>query len=155
MSWDFSEDDLDTEGGLPEGVYLAEIASAESRQSQAGDAMVNIALSEVGSRRHICYDNLMMNGRGAGIGVKKALSLGIAERYKEEGEKRVRVSPPEHWKGHRAVVTVIMGEYKGKKRLEVDFGADGFGYAPEDTWDPSRTPEAPPPDDPDDTDIPF
>ncbi len=153
MGWLVKESEMNEGGMAAEGSYLAEVQHAEKRRSGAGDEMVNLAIVDAHTKKFLCYDNVMLEGKGAGIGAAKALSLGVAERTEIDGEKVVSIEDVYSWKGARFVVTLTTGEWKGKKRMEADFGAEGFGYAPESAWAGIQEEQADAPED--DSDIPF
>ncbi len=164
MAWEYDEDEMDSGGMAKAGVYLAEVSEAEQRRSVIkGAAMGNITFVDANTRKLLCYDNLMLEGSGVGIGLKKALNLGVAERFVDEetGKKRVRVYDVQRWKGARCVIKLVEGSYmkngEKKKRMEPDFNSDGFGYALEAEWDEikAKNPDQFAGEDPDDADIPF
>lgn len=103
----------DTGGFLP-GVYLAEVANAEEKRSKSGDAYFNLRLDSSsldGETRCLCYDIVMCQGKGAGIGLAKLKALGF-------DSTRDAIEPSD-LKGRRVWVNVDWDEYEGKKRLKI------------------------------------
>ena len=70
-------------GGLPpEGVYLAEVVkdgTEQRKSSNTGDPMFNVAFKDVNTGDFLCYDSIMLAGRGLGIGHKKLVMLGVVD----------------------------------------------------------------------------
>jgi len=99
------------------GNYLAEVKRCEFKKSSNGHPMFSVMLAAVDhDMQMLCFDTLMLGGGGHGIGIAKLDRLGFADREALEPGELV---------GARAIVAVDMGEYQGKKRLEVDIGAEG------------------------------
>jgi len=108
---DWSEGD--TYAALKPGAYHVEVLTAEERTSKNGDAMFNIKLIAVDwNGAHICFDNIMLAGKGRSMGQAKLVALGIPR-----GQAEVR---PDELVGARAFAFIGEGEWQGKKRLEVD-----------------------------------
>lgn len=75
----YTQDDVAKagDGGLPApGKYLAEVQKSEEKQSASGDPMFNIQFKDVETGSLLCFDTIMLGGRGIGIGHKKLLLLG-------------------------------------------------------------------------------
>lgn len=117
--------------GLPaEGKYLGEIDKSDEKYSQSGDPMFNVAFKDVSTGHRLCFDTIMMGGRGMGIGHKKLLILGVVA----EGEKEFDVEAHQLL-GKRAVLTLKHETFNGKTNAKPDFKANaGFGYEPESAW---------------------
>jgi hypothetical protein len=120
--------------GLPApGTYLAEVDAkgTELRHSKrSGDPMFNVAFKDVQTGKLLCYDTIMMGGRGVGIGHKKLIVLGVVDPDAEEWDVEAI-----HLVGRRVNLTIKHEEYTGndgkaKTTCKVDFDAnDSFGYA--------------------------
>jgi len=100
------------ENDFKPGAYLVEVLDAqEKRSSSSGALMFSIRLGAVDfESRTLCFDNLMLEGKGRGMGTKKLQAFGI-----QEGAEEVLASQLE---GKRAYVFVVEDEYKGKKSLK-------------------------------------
>lgn len=112
--------------GLPEpGWYLAEVTAATRKTSRAGDAMYNLELCTPGGD-WLCYDNIMLEGKGNGIGFRRLFALGAA---RDQGDS-VEYAEAHQLVGKRAYVYLKHGEWEGKKRAEVDVSQGRAGYLP-------------------------
>lgn len=69
------------EGAHPEGVYLMEVVETETTESRDGHGMVKLKLRAVGVRGLEIKDNIMLGGRGWGIGRAKLTALGVPEGF--------------------------------------------------------------------------
>lgn len=127
-----------------EGVYYVEVKASEERIAQSSAAYFNVTLAAVEhGMQTICYDILMLAGKGHGIGLAKLDALGFEKRHTLEAGELV---------GRRVYAALVEEEYQGKKRLCVDIGAEGAkcGYWPEgddgapDTVKPGATQPQPP-----------
>lgn len=110
-----------TEDGFmlaPPGVYLAEVDKVEMETSDSGNQMLIVQLRDAKSRAMICQDNIMLEGRGRGIGMAKLIQLGVA--------KGTTSFEPLSLTGRRVRIAVHHEEWNGKPRASVDIGADGF-----------------------------
>ena len=110
----------------PEGTYLAEVDTVEVKISQGGDKYLNVQLRDAETRENLCYDILMLTGKGAGIGMAKLIQLGI-----EKGTPRLE---PMALTGRRAHVKIYHDTYEGKTRAKVALSnEEGFkcGYRAE------------------------
>lgn len=115
---------------LGEGIYPVEVDKAELRHAgSTGNKMVSIALVTGPNREYVCHDNIMIEGKGRGMGQKKLKAYGYAE-----GEP---VSL-EGFKGRRAFAAIHFREWQGKRRRNVDADAKGSmcGYWPADNPPP-------------------
>lgn len=124
MGWEF--DDSEVQGDLPdEGVHLAILHAAVLGRSAKGEQKIDLEFRDDDSR-FLCYDTVMMEGRGLGIGVKKLQQLGVATRDEERGLWTVQDA--ETWPGNVVWLTLYHEEYNGKTRAKVKFHMEGFGY---------------------------
>ena len=110
------------------GLHLVTVEAAEEKRSKGGDAYFNLRLSTStfeGKTATLCFDILMVQGGGAGIGLAKLKALGF--------DSAREVISPEDIVGRRAWVNVDVDEYEGKKRLKVvtEFNPFACGYWPE------------------------
>lgn len=126
------------------GTYYAEVKGCEEKNAQkTGDPYFNVEWKccETGDR--ICYDIIMLRGRGwPGIGRRKLKALGFTEGGLEAWDLI----------GKRAFIAVDWeDDLKGGKRLAVDIRANGSeaGYWPENA--PPGEVTEPPSDDVDES----
>ena len=111
------------------GRYLVEIEDASEKTSKAGDAYFNLRLKAVGFGKVLCFDVVMLAGKGRGIGYAKLKALGVTEKDEQLAAAELI--------GRRAYVEVESEEYDGKTRLSVSIGAEDSlcGY-----WDENDRP---------------
>ena len=124
LNWEGTSDDGFS---LPEpGVYLAEVGSVEVKRSAVGDQYFSVKLNDAKTHGALCWDTLMLGGKGKSIGMAKLRQLGV-----EEGTKSL---DPNSLYGRRVKVSIMHGEFEGRKQAKVDIRADGFkcGYLAED-----------------------
>ena len=117
-SWDGTYDDSEAvdNGCPPAGKYLVEIKDAEKKDaSRSGDGMVTIRAKIVGGDHagYSIFDNLMMTGRGAGIGASKAKAFGVTL-------KKGRTVDTDDFIGRRAYCFAAPELYRGKTHLRPD-----------------------------------
>ena len=110
----------------PEGPYMIEVAEADERTARrSGAPYINVRLKIIEGDwegKASIWDNLMMGGKGVGIGIRKAAGLGL----ELEGVAQVDA---DDFIGRRAVCHIVHGEYDGKKNLKVDIEqGDYAGY---------------------------
>lgn len=110
------------------GVYLVEVDEAEERTGKtSGDPYFNVRLKDVKGGGTLCYDILMLAGKGAGMGYARLRQLGISDETPSLQAAALV--------GLRAWVIVAEEEWKDEKRLKVipkwDDGAKA-GYWSED-----------------------
>lgn len=153
----------DADGGVlvEPGTYRAEVKDVREKTSRGGDAMLSLYFKDVDSGEGLCWDNVMLSGRGVGIGVKKMRAL---DGVTEEGDEYVFIDSGELI-GRRCMLDVIHEEYDGKTRCVVDFAATDeargvfFGYGPEVPGGAPKAKDAKAPVTPVDTtpedDLPF
>jgi len=126
MTWDgrFDDEEAASNECPPNGKYLVEIIEAERGSSKGGDGMLTIKMKivEGGFQGTHIYDNLMMTGRGAGIGSAKAKAFGITLKSGEEVKEAEFV-------GRRAHLFGRQEKYKGFVNLKSDIEqGDYCGY---------------------------
>ena len=125
LNWEGTSDDGFS---LPEpGVYLAEVGSVEVKRSAKTDDMyLSVMLRDAKTHGQLCFDTLMLEGRAKSMGMAKLRQLGV-----EEGTKTL---DPNSLYGRRVKVSIMHGEFEGRKQAKVDIRADGFkcGYLAED-----------------------
>ena len=151
--WHFDDDELDSLAA--EGPHSGAIISeAELTHSSGGDAMVKLTITDPRGKL-LAWDNIMLEGRGLNIGIKKLSVLRIATRSADGNGwdipdvEKWTLSPP-------FIVTLKHEDFNGKTSAKVDFDAPGFGYEAVFTDAPPTIKEAP--DQPsveDEDDIPF
>src|SRR5690349_25074161 len=118
------------EFSLPEpGWYHVEVSRAELKQGPKAQYFA-VRLGEVSTNRGIAFDNIMVTGGGAGMGVSKMKALGIAPGSEVE---------PHDLNGRRAWVYILHEKYTGrdnrpKMKTVVDVRASDThaGYLSED-----------------------
>lgn len=114
-------------GALAPGTYSIEVVKSVEKLSKNGGApYFEAELLALDFGKTLCFDILMLAGKGAGIGVTKLRALGFTEERDEIAAGELI--------GRRAFVAVGDDEYDGKVRLKVDINAEGSkcGYWPED-----------------------
>ena len=129
------------EFSLPEpGWYHVQVSNAELKQGPKS-MYFSIRLGEIDSNRGIAFDNIMVTGGGAGIGVSKMKALGIVPGSEVE---------PHDLDGMRAWVYIVWGKYTGKDgnpktKTVVDTRATGThcGYLSEDEYKEKQSTLAP------------
>jgi hypothetical protein len=133
--------DLMNESSFAPGCYRVEVAAAEEKTSKKGDPYLNLRLVALDfGRATLCFDIIMLAGKGARIGYTKLVELGVPQ-----GTDEVLAAS---LVGMRAYVWVAHEVYDGKTRLKVFVDADGSacGYSsidrvPEDYTQPGPQPE--------------
>lgn len=123
-----SRKEVDNSGMPAEGRYFAEVSACEEKSSKSGDDYYNLSFTEVGTGRFLCYDIAMLEGKGAGIGVKKLKAVGGAV---EEGDEYA-IKPAGEVIGGRVYLHLVHESYGDKTRCVPDFKCDAapFGYEP-------------------------
>lgn len=100
--------------GYEPGIYLAEVKKCEAKVSKKADPYLNIEwhdTSPIGPQGLICWDVVMMDGKGRSLGQAKLRALG----FDEECE----LIEPEDLIGRRAWIQVGWQDYNGQKNLKV------------------------------------
>lgn len=123
IDWEEYNDAPQEREQMEAGIYNVEVADAEEKTSAAGNSYFNIRLKDIGSGKSLCFDILMLNGKGIRIGLAKLSRLGFVP-----GEDNEIVAA--QLIGKRAWVSVKNDTYEGKTRLVVDINAktSGCGY---------------------------
>lgn len=113
---------------LRPGVYLAEIAACQERASKkTGDAYLNVKLIAVEwGGEELCWDTVMLEGNGEGVGRAKLGALGIDVDDGAEHADGELI-------GKRVYVAAVVDVWRGTERLRVDGRAhtSHAGYWPE------------------------
>jgi hypothetical protein len=118
---------------LEPGLYSVTCTKAIERQSKSGDWMFDITLESTQFQKTLCYDVIMLEGRGKNMGLAKLKQMGFGERTELNDIDL---------EGSKFIVKVEQGGYTKVdgtevKRLEVamDF-TDPFraGYAPKESY---------------------
>lgn len=123
--------DKDNGGGrmMPPGVYLVEVSEArEGVSKKSGDPYFKLDLVAVDfQRKKLCDDILMLGGKGAGIGLRKLIALGI--------ERGAMLDSAHELIGKRVYARVDVEEWEKSdgtsgKQLKVNIKAPGsdMGY---------------------------
>jgi hypothetical protein len=120
---------------------LAEVDTCETRFSKKDrSAYFNVKLVAVQhQRKFLCFDTIMLEGPGEGIGVAKLKALGLGPADEIDGEI------PEHRIiGRHAIVIVKRTVYDGAEKREIDIRAKNTkcGYRPVPTLPPPVAPPA-------------
>ena len=86
------------------------------------------------SNKTVCFDIIMLQGKGIGIGLQKLMALGFSKEDSEIVAAELM--------GRRAFVALKQETYEGQKRLAVDISAKGssVGYWTEDNPPQEMTP---------------
>ena len=118
-------------GEFGPGIHLGRVAKCELRKSEkTGSRYFNVQFVADdplgGEESTLCFDVIMLEGRGRSIGQGKLKALGF-----EEGEA---IESSQDLIGRRAWLACARETYNGKERLKVDISADGSlcGYFFED-----------------------
>lgn len=127
--------EADSGGLAAPGRYYAEVKDAKEKISKSsGVPMFEVYFKDVETGSGLCYDNIMLGGRGAGIGVKKLKCL---DAVLEEEGKYVLPDDAAELIGRRCCITIKHEKYtdnngnaKTKAAIDFDVG-ESFGYEPE------------------------
>jgi hypothetical protein len=110
---------------LNPGVDLWEVYDAKEKRSSSQTLMFAMQYQRVGDRSDFLWDNIMLEGRGWGIGKKRLAALGIAPDHKGE-------IPAAQLMERRVYVATHVTSYNGSDRLSVNADAlTHAGYQPE------------------------
>jgi hypothetical protein len=125
MSIIFDDSEAAGNGCPPAGRYLVEITETKEKKSRrSGDGMVTIRtrIVEGDHAGYSIFDNIMLTGRGAGIGASKARAFGVRVKKGQPVNARDFI-------GRRAYCLAAPEEYRGKTHLQpdIDQGED-CGY---------------------------
>lgn len=80
VNWTDYEEPTGGGGSLEPGIYTAVLTAAEERTSKGGDLYFNVTLESTQFQRVLCYDNIMLEGRGRNMGMCKLTKLGLGEK---------------------------------------------------------------------------
>ena len=100
-------------GKLKPGRYLVEVDDAIEKESKKGDPMILLSLKAIKTGKFCAYDNIMLDGGGAGIGKAKLSGFGIAVKNGDEVTAKKLI-------GKRALAHLKEEVYEGKTKLAVD-----------------------------------
>ena len=145
------------DGGLAnEGWHLVEVRQSREKRSNNGDDYYSVELVGAPSGKHVAWDNIMLGGKGAGIGLRKLKVLDGAQR--NATDTGWDIHPPRRLVGTRAFVHVFHKafEWNGEQRTNcaVSIREGEAGYrAPDDP--PEGFTADPPEGFTADDDIPF
>ncbi|MEK9724417.1 MAG: hypothetical protein VW405_13175 [Rhodospirillaceae bacterium] len=123
---------------LEPGTYLVAVTSCEVKTAKSGFPYFNVELCALDHENaRLCYDILMLGGRGRDIGNAKLGALGIPADEDDIEPRRLV--------GRHVRVTVVNETYDGKERLTVDIKAPGSacGYYPVDQPEPDVLDDTP------------
>ena len=112
---------------LKPGWYNVEVGQVDDKIAKTGVPMLTLGLVIIDGEhegREVNYaDNIMLGGKGAGIGKKKLKAFGIDISGGEEFD-------PATLRGRRAQAYLHYEEYKGQDNLRVKLNAGSCGYSP-------------------------
>ena len=125
------DNDLDDGSALaPEGWHHVEVHQSDEKFSNNGNDYYNLELVSVGSGKHVAYDNVMLTGKGASIGLRKLKTLGGVQR--NATDTGWDIHPPQRLVGARAFVHVFHKSYEwnGEQRTNcaVSISEGDAGY---------------------------
>lgn len=113
----------------PPGDYLVRVSQCELKKSKTSGAQlfnVRLVAEQLTGEPTLCFDTIMLEGKGASIGCAKLEALGFDRDSEMEAADLV---------GRRAWVRVKLEEYQGKTNLKVATTFEPTfecGYWPED-----------------------
>ncbi len=132
MSWAIDDDDIDKGGELAEeGPHPGvRIGYAVLKRSASGAQMVNLALVN-SENRVLAFDNIMMEGKGLNIGLKKLKTIGLAHR--NDDDTGWKIPDVEEWNQAMPFTVYLKHEvFNSKTSAKPDFNAtEAFGYESE------------------------
>lgn len=125
----------DTSGLPVPGIYPAEVHSVEEKKSKKPpySTYLKVKLVSIETRDTLCYDMIMLEGKGRGMGQRKLRVLGVDETTQE--------IDPASLVGRRAFVAIIHEPYGDRLQAKVDGYAETSicGYWPYDGPPPPGT----------------
>jgi len=80
VNWTDYEEPTQNAGSLEPGIYTTIIIAAEERTSKNGDLYFNVTHESTQFQRVLCYDNIMLEGRGKNMGLAKLKTLGLLDK---------------------------------------------------------------------------
>lgn len=116
--------DIDDANGLPkEGWHAVEVSACEEKRSQRGEDYYDASLIDATTGKWLCYDVIMLCGRGAGYGIRKLRALGAATR--NESGDGWNILSASRLVGVRAFAHLhhAENEWKGEKRMRCEVSA--------------------------------
>ncbi len=120
----FTDQDIEEANKVGEaGVYESEVASVEETLTKANDPMWTLKFKQAETGATLCYDNLAFSPKGKGMAFLKLKNLGV-----EKSDSGFYEIDSQELVGRRVTLTLIVDEYKGKKKLAVDVAAENCGY---------------------------
>ena len=117
IDWESYDEPAFGDGPLGPGVYRVEVAECVERTSRVGDKYFNVKFKDLDTGKIVCFDPVMLEGKGASIGLCKLSRLGFEATDSEIIAAQVI--------GRRAYIGVDNDTYEGKSRLKVDIGYKG------------------------------
>ena len=115
LNWTNYEEPKEYEPDKP-GVYTVRVATCEERVSKKGDTFFSVGLESTELGRIVAYDIIMLEGKGANIGLCKLERLGFT---KDDG-----VINDIDLLNRKTIVHPEEEEYNGNKRLAMAFDFD-------------------------------
>ena len=113
------------------GVYIAEIEGCNEKVSpSSNDRYLNVRLRDEKTKRFLCFDVIMLTGKGKDIGFTKLTQLGI----NDTGGELTAASLV----GKRVYVYLKHEPYNGKVRAKVDIRKFKCGYFNEEAGRDSK-----------------
>lgn len=116
IDWSEQNESTPERSEMPAGIYHIEVANAEERQSASGNAYFSLRLEDLESGRTLCFDIIMLEGKGLRIGLAKLSRLGFKPGDDDELVAAQLI-------GRRGYVSVAEETWKEEKRLKVDISA--------------------------------
>ena len=134
IDWEDYDSSASQYQSIQPGIHHVVVASAEERESAAGNAYFSVRLKQVDGNATVCFDTIMLSGKALGMGLTKLAMLGFVPGEQKEILAAELI-------GKKAFVSCKEDTYEGKTRLVVDITARGSrcGYWPEE--DPPELPE--------------
>jgi hypothetical protein len=77
IDWNEFSDSPKSQELSPPGNYHVEVADCEERTSAAGNTYFNVRMKDLESGRSLCFDIIMLSGKGLGMGLSKLKQLGF------------------------------------------------------------------------------
>lgn len=106
------------------GIHYCEIRKVESKNSRAGDPMLNLEIYDIDTGVKLCHDTIMLGGAGWEIGENKLQAFGWVKGSKSVDSEALLFQ--------RAYCFCVEEEYDGRMQLKIDIKKGRFkGYWPE------------------------
>ena len=134
INWEEYDSSASQFESVKPGIHHVVVASAEERESKKGDAYFSVRLKQADGEATVCFDTIMLSGKGLAMGLSKLAMLGFVPGEREEILAAELI-------GKKAWISAKEDTYEGKTRLAVDISARGSrcGYWPEE--DPPEVPD--------------